>query len=110
MQRQCLSRERIREYRERKLAALEELRSRDLKDIYQKHGDGLLPNIAGLVLIMDQPYESNLTLDFETLRLFLFRGISAPGFKHPIRRQMDIINMPNSIRKPVASVSELVHI
>ena len=45
---------------------IEELRSRDPKDIYQKHGDGLLTNVAGLDLVVDEPSESNLILDFET--------------------------------------------
>ena len=45
---------------------IEELRSRDPKDIYQRHTDGHLTNVAGLDLVVDQPYESNLTLDFKT--------------------------------------------
>ena len=45
---------------------LAELRSRDPKNIYQRHTDGHLENVAGLDLVVDQPYESNLTLDFET--------------------------------------------
>ena len=45
---------------------IEELRSRDPKDIYQRHTDGHLTNVAGLDLVVDQPYESHLTLDFET--------------------------------------------
>ena len=45
---------------------LEELRSRDPKNIYQRHTDGYLQNVAGLDLVVDQPYESNLILDFET--------------------------------------------
>ena len=45
---------------------LAELRSRDPKNIYQRHTDGHLENVAGLDLVVDQPYESHLTLDFET--------------------------------------------
>ena len=44
---------------------IKELRSRDPKNIYQRHTDGDLRNVAGLDLVVDQPYESNLTLDFE---------------------------------------------
>ena len=45
---------------------LEELRHRDPKYIYQRHDDGDLRNVAGLDLLVDQPYSSHLTLDFET--------------------------------------------
>ena len=45
---------------------IEELWSRDPKDIYQRHTDGHLTNVAGLDLVVDQPYESHLILDFET--------------------------------------------
>ena len=45
---------------------IKELRSRDPKNIYQRHTDGDLRNVAGLDLVVDQPYESHLTLDFET--------------------------------------------
>ena len=44
---------------------LEELQDRDPKNIYQRYESGDLINVAGLDLLVDQPYESHLTLDFE---------------------------------------------
>ena len=45
---------------------LEELQSRDPKGIYQRYESGDLINVAGLDLLVDQPFGSHLTLDFET--------------------------------------------
>ena len=45
---------------------LEELRCRDPKYIYRRYECGDLINVAGLDLLVDQPYESHLTLDFES--------------------------------------------
>ena len=45
---------------------LKELRDRDPKNIYRRYDDGDLKNVAGLDLLVDQPYSSHLTLDFET--------------------------------------------
>ena len=44
---------------------LEELSNRDPKNIYRRYKSGELTNVAGLDLLVDQPYGSHLTLDFE---------------------------------------------
>jgi len=45
---------------------LKELRTRDPKSIYRRYDSGTLRNVAGLDLLVDEPYGSHLTLDFET--------------------------------------------
>ena len=48
------------------LKPLKELRTRDPKSIYRRYDSGNLRNVAGLDLLVDEPYGSHLTLDFET--------------------------------------------
>ena len=45
---------------------LEELRRRDPKCIYERYDNGNLKNVSGLDLAVDEPYNPNLILDFET--------------------------------------------
>ena len=44
---------------------VKELRSRDPKNIYKRFYCGDLINVAGLDLVIDEPTESNMILDFE---------------------------------------------
>ena len=43
---------------------LDELYLRDDKKIYQGYKDGILSNVAGLDLSVDEPFSSDLTYDF----------------------------------------------
>ena len=45
---------------------LKELRTRDPKSIYQRYDSGIIKNVAGLDLEVDEPHGSHLILDFET--------------------------------------------
>jgi cytidine diphosphoramidate kinase len=45
---------------------LEELRLRDPKRIYQRYDAGEISNVAGLDLLIDEPFGSNVILDFKT--------------------------------------------
>ena len=43
---------------------LDELRRRDPKRIYQRYDAGELINVAGLDLLVDEPFEPHITIDF----------------------------------------------
>ena len=49
---------------------LEELRIRDPKEIYSSYDAGHLSDVAGLDLLIDEPSEPNLIIDFEKKPFF----------------------------------------
>lgn len=69
---------------------LEELQDRDPKNIYQRYESGDLINVAGLDLLVDQPYGSHLTLDFEA-QPFLWQ--SPAGLANHLMSELEKANL-----------------